>query len=217
MIDVIQQINSVRRQVGTRVIETGTARTVTVSQTYNATVDDLWDACTSAERIPRWFLPISGDLRVGGRYQLEGNAGGTIERCDPPHSFTATWEFGGGVTWIEVRLTSEPDGRARLTLEHTGMVEDSQWAEFGPGAVGVGWDSGLLGLARHLDAPDTAVKPADAMAWLVSDEGKEFVRLSSEGWCAASIEAGTAEDEARAARDRTTAAYTAGAPEAAPA
>lgn len=38
----------------------------------------MWDACTDPERIPRWFLPISGDLRLNGRYQLEGNAGGAI-------------------------------------------------------------------------------------------------------------------------------------------
>ena len=78
MIDVIQHINSVRREVGTSVLESGTARSVTVSQAYNATVADLWDACTNPERIARWFLPISGDLRLGGRYQFEGNAGGII-------------------------------------------------------------------------------------------------------------------------------------------
>ena len=126
MIDVIQQINSVQRQVGTRAIEAGQARTVTISQTYNAALDDLWDACTNPERIPRWFLPISGELRLGGRYQFEGNAGGTIERCDLPHSFAATWEFGDGVTWIEVRLTPDPRGGTRFTLEHTGMVDDAQ-------------------------------------------------------------------------------------------
>ena len=74
MIDVTQQINAVRRQVGTRVLEAGEARTVTVSQSYNAAVEDVWDACTNPERIPRWFLPITGDLRPGGRYQLQGNA-----------------------------------------------------------------------------------------------------------------------------------------------
>ena len=44
----------------------------------------MWDACTDPERIGRWFLPVSGDLRLGGRYQLEGNAGGEILRCEPP-------------------------------------------------------------------------------------------------------------------------------------
>ena len=28
--------------------------------------------------------PISGDLRLGGRYQLQGNAGGEILVCEPP-------------------------------------------------------------------------------------------------------------------------------------
>jgi uncharacterized protein YndB with AHSA1/START domain len=72
------------------------------------------------ERIPRWFLPVSGELRAGGRYQLEGNAGGTIERCDPPTGFSATWEFGGSVSWIEVRLTVTGNGGTRLELEHVG-------------------------------------------------------------------------------------------------
>jgi uncharacterized protein YndB with AHSA1/START domain len=152
MIDVTQQINAVRRQVGTRVLEAGEARAVTVSQSYNAPIEDVWDACTNPERILRWFLPISGDLRVGGRYQLEGNASGTIERCDPPSSFAATWEYGGQVSWIEVWLTAEPEGRTRLALDHIAHVDDGQWAEFGPGAVGVGWDMGFMGLAVHLSS-----------------------------------------------------------------
>ncbi len=84
MIDVSEQINSVRRVVGTRVLEAGEARTVTLSRRYDAALEEVWDACTNPERIPRWFLPVSGDLRLGGHYQLQCNAGGTIERCDPP-------------------------------------------------------------------------------------------------------------------------------------
>src|SRR5580693_9663876 len=63
---------------------------------------DLWDAVTSADRLPRWFLPVSGDLRVGGRYQTEGNAGGVVERCSPPESFAVTWEFGRTLSWLAV-------------------------------------------------------------------------------------------------------------------
>ena len=74
MIDVTQQINSVRRRVGSTVLEVGEARIVTISQTYDTDIDDVWDACTNPERIPRWFMAVSGDLRVGGRYQLEKNA-----------------------------------------------------------------------------------------------------------------------------------------------
>ena len=206
MIDVKHQISEVRRELGTRVLEAGEARVMTVSQSYAGTVDDLWDACTNAERIPRWSLPVSGDLRLGGRYQLEGNAGGTIERCDPPHSFAATWEFGGQVSWIEVRLTAEAGGRARFTLEHVAHVSDELWAQYGPGATGVGWDGALLGLAQHLSGGE--LTPEKSMAWMVSDEGREFYELSSDQWCQASIAAGTPADEARAAAERVTAFYT---------
>jgi uncharacterized protein YndB with AHSA1/START domain len=208
MIDVAQQINAVRREVGSRVWEAGEARVVTVSQTYKGSLDDVWDACTNPERISRWFLPVSGDLRVDGRYQLEGNAGGTVERCDPPKSFAATWEYGGEVSWIEVRLSAESDGRTRFELQHIAHVDDERWAEFGPGAVGVGWDMGLIGLELHLSS-GRAVDPQESAAWTASDDGRQFVTLSSQRWCDASIAAGTNETEARDAAQRTTAAYTA--------
>lgn len=208
MIEVTEQISAVRRVVGTRVLEAGEARTVTVSQTYDAELEDVWDACTNPERIPRWFLPVSGELKLGGRYQLEGNAGGTVERCDPPREFAATWEYGGEVSWIEVRLSAETDGRTRFELEHVAHVDDLKSAEFGPGAVGVGWDLALLGLALHL-GPGPGMDPSAGMQWLASDEGRRFVTDSSERWYEASVAAGTDPAEARAAADRTTAAYTA--------
>ena len=208
MIDVDHQISATRREVGDRVLEAGTARVVTISQTYDAPLEDVWDACTNAERIPRWFLPVSGDLRVGGRYRLEGNASGTIERCAPPTSFAATWEYGGEVSWIELRLGAEGDGRTRFTLEHIAHVDDDRWLEYGPGAVGVGWDLGLTGLALHLAGGGAAVDPAQVAAWTASTEGREFIARSSEAWTEASIAAGTDDREARAAGQRTTAFYT---------
>jgi uncharacterized protein YndB with AHSA1/START domain len=210
MIDVVQQINAVQRQIGTRVLEAGEARTATVSRSYAAAVEDVWDACTNPERIPRWFLPVTGELRVGGRYQLEGNAGGTIERCDPPHSFATTWEYGGEVSWIEVRLAPQADGGTRFELEHTAHIDDDRWAEFGPGATGVGWDLALMGLAEHLES-GAGVDPQAAAAWAASEEGRRFMALSSERWGEASVAGGTDPTAARAAADRTTAFYT-GAP-----
>ena len=207
MIDVHHQIAAVRRTVDTRVHRAGEARVVTLAQTYDAPVEDVWDAVTRAERIPRWFLPVSGDLRLGGSYQLEGNAGGTVERCDPPEGFAATWEHGGDVSWIEVRLTAE-GGRTRFRLDHIAHVDEERWAQFGPGAVGVGWDLGLLGLAGHLGSPAGVLDPKDGMAWLASDEGRDFVVRSSEGWYAANVAGGEPEASARGAADRTTAAYT---------
>ena len=208
MIDVAQQISAVRRQVGTRVLEAGEARVMTLSRTYDTEPDDLWDACTNPSRITRWFLPVSGELRHGGRFKLEGNAEGTIERCDPPKSFAATWEYGGEVSWIEVRVHPESDGKARFELEHVAHVSDELWAQFGPGAVGIGWDQGLLGLAMHLSGDTSLDDPQAAMAWQLSAEGIEFSTAASDRWRAASVAAGEDEEAARAAAARTTEAYT---------
>ena len=206
MMDVIHEINTTRREVGTRTLEAGQARTISVSRTYAAEVEDVWDACTNPERIRRWFLPVSGDLREGGHFQVEGNASGSILGCHAPHGFSATWEYGGEVKWIELRLTPEANGTTRFVLEHTVPV-NAQWTEFGPGAVGVGWDLALPGLEKHLRTGAT-VNASEAAAWSQSDEGKEFMRLSSRAWCDASIASGTERELAQAAAERTTAFYT---------
>jgi uncharacterized protein YndB with AHSA1/START domain len=185
----------------------GAATKITVARrVYPVGQADLWDALTSAERIPRWFLPISGDLRVGGRYQTEGNAGGVIERCAEPESFAVTWQFGGTLSWLAVTLT--PDGdRTVLELAHEAHVTPDLWGQFGPGAVGVGWDLALTALGRHLDTGAPA-DPEEAAAFPVSAGGKEFVRAAAEGWANAAVADGEDPGEAQQAAARTAAFYT---------
>jgi hypothetical protein len=151
-------------------------------------------------------MPISGDLRPGGRYQLEGNASGTVERCDPPRSFAATWEYAEEVSWLEVRLEPEGGERTRLVLEHVAHVDDERWLQYGPGAVGIGWDLALMGLALHL-ASGAPNDPDAAAAWMGSPDGIAFVTRSSRGWADASIAAGTAPDDARGAQGRVAEFY----------
>jgi uncharacterized protein YndB with AHSA1/START domain len=178
--------------------------TVSLSRTYDAPVEDVWDAVTNAERIPRWFLPVSGELRAGGRYQLQGNAGGTIESCDPPRAFAATWEFAGGFSRIRVTLTPQGE-KTQLTLEHE-VSDDDHWRRFGPGAVGVGWDMVETALRRHL-ASGAPVDPAEAMAWFGSAEGREFLTASAHAWGEAHAAGGADADTARVAAEQTVAAY----------
>jgi uncharacterized protein YndB with AHSA1/START domain len=205
VIDVDHQINAVRRSVGNRRLEAGEARVMTISQSYDTDAADLWDACTNAERIPRWFLPISGELREGGQYQLEGHAHGTILRCDPPREFTATWECNDDVSWIEVRISSEGPQRARFELQHITHVDD-HWEQFGPGAVGMGYDGALIGLTLHLSSGE-AVDPAAAQKWMATEDGRRFQTLSSEAWYEANLAAGADPQWARAAAERCLAAY----------
>jgi uncharacterized protein YndB with AHSA1/START domain len=187
------------------------ARVVVAVRTYDTDCEDLWDAITRRERIPRWFLPIEGDLKLGGRYQLQGNAGGSITRCDPPHALDLTWEFGGGVSWVTVRL--EPEDRStRLTLEHIVHASDvdAHWARFGPGAVGIGWDLTLRGMDQYLGGGGAGVDREAAQSWVGSDAGKAFVRASATAWAEAHIAGGEDPAVARGMAERTAAAYTGG-------
>ncbi len=208
-IDIAGVLGLVTRMVRNFEKDGKPASTVTLTRVYDTSVDDLWDTLTSAERIPRWFLPIEGELNLGGKYQLKGNAGGTITACAPPTHFAATWEFGGAVTWIDVRLAAERD-KARLTLEHTAILED-HWNQFGPGAVGIGWDLAFIGLARHL-ASGAPVEQAAAMAWMISPNGKEFMSRSGEFWRAAHVESGEDPASAKERSDRTVAFFRGEAP-----
>jgi uncharacterized protein YndB with AHSA1/START domain len=209
MIDIVREIDAIQREVGSGRIAAGEGRTVRLRRTYDAPVDDVWDALTNPERISRWFLPISGDFRVGGRYQFEGNAGGEIVSCERPHRIRVTWAYGedvapADVSELEVRLTSAGDESTTLELEHTAVVPEDRWDEYGPGAVGVGWDGGLLGLSLHLRGESIA----DPMAWQLSDEGRDFNTRSSLAWGAANEAAGAESAAAAQAAANTTAFYT---------
>lgn len=92
-------------------------------------------------------------------------------------------------------------------MEHVAHVSDELWARFGPGAVGIGWVLALIGLARHLSG-DGPVDPQQSADWMGSDDGRQFIALSSELWCRASIAAGTPATGAQAAAERTTGFYT---------
>lgn len=211
-IDVAAHIGAVER--GTRQGERDGApvRLVTAARTYPTSVEDLWDAITNAERIPRWFLPVEGDLRLGGRYQLQGNAGGEILECERPGRLAVTWEFAGTVSWLTVRLSAAGAEQARLELEHA-FAEDAHWEQFGPGATGVGWDMGLMGLGEHLTSA-TPLEPSEGMAWMMSEEGHDFVRRSAGQWQQADEASGAPAEQAATRARQTVAAYTGQAPDA---
>ena len=104
----------------------------------------------------------------------------------------------------EVRRAPAPDGGTTLTLEHTAVVPPEMWDQFGPGAVGVGWDGALLGLGLHLDGGATL----DPEAVLASPELRAFNVASSEAWGAAlAVADGLDADDVAARVAATTAFY----------
>jgi len=205
MMDVDAEARAIERTVGQRTMPAGEAHTVALQRTYDAPVEEVWEALTDPQRIVRWFLPITGDLRLGGTYQFEGNAGGKILRCEPPHSLLVTWAMGedSGASQVEVRLSPTGEGKTLLRLDHAAVVPPEMWAEYGPGAVGVGWDLGLVGLSMHLQDP-SATKPEGVES---SPEVRRFIPRSSAAWGAALAATGADSAQVDKAVANTTAFY----------
>lgn len=208
MEDIISQLTEVHREVGTRQLPAGEGRTVVLRRRYPAPVEDVWDAITDPERISRWFLPVTGDLHLGGSYQLQGNARGEIQRCEPPSLLKVTWVYGevtsdADISEVEVRLSKGSSSDTVLELEHAAVMDPEQWAEFGPGAAGVGWDLGLLGLGLHLRGESVG----DPSEFETSPEAREFMTRSSQAWGAANEASGASHAEATRAAENTTKFY----------
>lgn len=199
--DIVRLIGAVTREVRNETYEGKAAKVVVASRVYDTGIDDLWDAITNAERLPRWFAPVAGDFKLGGKYQITGNASGTITRCEPPRALAMTWEFGGGVSWVEVNLREEGES-THLTLRHIAHPQE-HWDKFGPGAVGIGWELGLMGLDRHLADPSAARPPEADPAWFGSPPAKDFIRASSDGWGEADIAGGAEAAYAREVAELT--------------
>jgi len=204
--DPIATAGLTTREVRTGSRDGATTRIAVARRTYPTDQADLWDALTNAERIPRWFLPISGTLELGGNYQLEGNAGGVIERCEAPESFAVTWEYGGMVSWLEISL-APAEGGTTLALAHEAVVDPDFWGQFGPGAVGVGWDLGLMGLGVHIET-GKAVDPEEGAMYSTTPDGVLFVRHAASDWAAAAIADGDEPGAAREAADNAVVFYT---------
>jgi uncharacterized protein YndB with AHSA1/START domain len=156
MIDIVREIEAVKRGIGRGRIAAGEGRSIRLRRTYDAPIADVWDALTNPERISRWFLPISGDYRLGGRYQFEGNAGGEILACERPHRLRVTCVYGevtdpADVSEVEGQLTAAGDEATVLELEHTAIVPDDRWDEYGAGRGGGGLGPG----AARAGAPPT--------------------------------------------------------------
>ncbi len=123
---------------------------------YDTDIHDLWQACTTPERLARWIAQVSGDLRVGGTVQAVFTSTWTgparIEVCDAPHHLLLTTEPGGeDETQIEAWLTAE-GSRTRLVVQERGLPLGQLHFH------GAGWQVHLEDLARSV-ADDGPVHP----------------------------------------------------------
>ena len=98
---------------------------VRVEDLYDTTIEDLWHACTTPERLARWIAHVDGDLRVGATIHMVFTSSWTgparIEVCDAPDHLLLTTEPGtDDEGQIEAWLTDEGP-TTRLVVEERGL------------------------------------------------------------------------------------------------
>lgn len=153
---------------GTMRAQDETRGAVRVEEVYDTGVDDLWDACTTPERLARWIAKVSGDLHEGGTvhavFTSTWSGPARIEVCEAPHHLLLITEPGtDDESELEAWLTAE-GSRTRLVVEERGLPVDS--LHF----YGAGWQVHLEDLERSLATGDVVhadgwSQQAPAPAW----------------------------------------------------
>jgi uncharacterized protein YndB with AHSA1/START domain len=153
----VSDLGGTHREIGVRRIAAGNARAIVMRRWYGAAIGEVWHCCTDPERLARWFMRPEGDLRVGGRFVFEGNAGGEVRRCEPPRLLAVSWVYGRRpADEVELRLAPEAGGTV-LELEHASVTTHIEVGgrmvdvllndpESGLWGLGAGWEMGLVAM-----------------------------------------------------------------------
>lgn len=130
---------------------------VRVEDVYDTDIRDLWEACTTPDRLARWIAQVSGELEVGGKVELvftsTWTGTGRVDVCDAPHHLLLTTQPGTDEEGEIEAWLSEEGSRTRLVVEERGLPLDELPFH------GAGWQAHLDDLGRSL-AAGGSVHPA---------------------------------------------------------
>jgi uncharacterized protein YndB with AHSA1/START domain len=142
------------------------ADVVRIERTFEAPVEDVFDAWTSPEVMRRWYhaapdweTPVAEvDLRVGGTWRVlmrapdgsEHELSGEYTEVERPHRLAMTCNFNDDPSNSEqlVELTfSESQGSTTVVLVNSRIPNEERWT-----SQDRGWGSCLVNLERVLTA-----------------------------------------------------------------
>jgi uncharacterized protein YndB with AHSA1/START domain len=132
---------------------------VRVEDLYDTDIDDLWQACTTPERLARWIARVDGEMWIGGMIHAVFTSSWTglarIEACDAPHHLLVTTEPGTPDEGQIEAWLAEEGSRTRLVVEERGLPMKNLPFHAS------GWQVHFEDLARSLDADG----PAHPQGW----------------------------------------------------
>ncbi|MGZ4135056.1 MAG: SRPBCC family protein [Tumebacillaceae bacterium] len=131
----------------------GTLPDIVKTVVFNAPIDKVWNAVSTAEGISAWFMP--GDLKAEVGHEFTINAGNfgmspcKVTEVDPPNRLGFDW----GKDWHLAFELKDLDGKTEFTLIHSGWDAETV-TEFGQphtmvrGFMDEGWDKLASGSLR---------------------------------------------------------------------
>lgn len=138
-----------------RIEREGDLRTLRLTRTFRAPIEDVWAAVTEPERLQRWIGTYTGDPasgRVGFRMTFEGDGPAEdmeIDACDPPRRLAVTSHV-GEQRWRLVLELTESDGVTTVSFSQPGVgAEEAE-------SVGPGWEYYLDRLVAAETGADVA-------------------------------------------------------------
>jgi len=172
------------REVRHKQIAAGKARAAVFRRSYDAPIEDVWEACTNPDRLRRWFLPVTGDLHLGGAFNLGGFLDCEVLRCEPPRLLTFSQAYEDlPVDEIELRLFLGDDGATVVELAHATVSQTFEWDGRLVDALsltGTGWEPGLVALELFLG--DALPDDFDMDAFRAQPEIAAIAERARETW-----------------------------------
>jgi uncharacterized protein YndB with AHSA1/START domain len=127
---------------------------VRVEDVYDTDIYDLWEACTTPNRLARWMAEVTGDLQAGGSIEVVFTSTWTgparIEVCDAPHHLLLAMEPGSEDEGELEAWLSEEGSNTRLVVEERGLPLNTLYLH------GAGWQAHLEDLGRALTSGSSA-------------------------------------------------------------
>ncbi len=140
------------------------SESVTIVRELDVSRETVWTALTTAPGLAAWFGTVTGDLAVGGAWEVafdDGSATGTVEECVPALSFGTTYRQGidrpDDVHHVELTLT-DVGSAIQLTLRHTFPAGATHRLRTGMTA---GWNAYLASLASVMNG-----RPVEDADWI---------------------------------------------------
>jgi uncharacterized protein YndB with AHSA1/START domain len=148
-------------------------------------LEDIWAAIVTPEKLARWMRPIAGKLAKGETMDVASNGKVVVTACEPKRRLAFSLTQGALTQGVAVTFGEEGKGRAKQRLLRLNIsanrsgLPDSAWLAYGPASLGISWEFTCRALMAYLDDPASKV---DFVNYARRPEATDYIRSAFAEW-----------------------------------